>query len=224
VSVISSNVDSSTLVTLPTRAGELCVRDAIAEDVDAFVSYWHESGDAHLQFLGIDRAKLGTVEDTRKRFLEMRRQGPDQASIAFTITLNGVVIGYTNINRYGPNDNYPHLHTYRSSVKSAAQFAKPVKRDNRAGVAGALIGSILEMHFRLFPIRRLVLQTRTRNKRINGALDLYLPVAETRHFDNPDGVAGPGEFHVRYASNDDAHWLLARSQSLANGAESHEHD
>ena len=61
-------VGSSALVTLPTRAGELSIRDAIAEDVDAFVSYWHESGDAHLQFLGIDRAKLGTVEDTRMRF------------------------------------------------------------------------------------------------------------------------------------------------------------
>ena len=35
----------------------------------------------------------------------MRRQGHDQPSIAFTITLNDVVIGYTNINRYGPDDN-----------------------------------------------------------------------------------------------------------------------
>ncbi len=40
-------------------------------------------------------------------------------------------------------------------------------------------------------------QTRTRNIGVNRMLDKYVPVAETRHIERPDGVATPGEFHVR---------------------------
>jgi RimJ/RimL family protein N-acetyltransferase len=202
------------------RVGQLTLRDARPPEADAFATYWHDSGDQHLAFLGIDRAKLGSREETRARFLRMiRTPATEQASVVFTITLNDEVIGYTNLNRYGPDDNYPHLHTYRSSVRAARQAAggdEPGRAG--AGLARVLVGPILGMFFDLFPIRRLVLQTRTRNVGINRALDAYLPAAETRHFDDPDGVAGPGEFHMRYVYRDDVPWMLERSQALARAA------
>jgi hypothetical protein len=34
-------------------------------------------------------------------------------------------------------------------------------------------------------------------------LDRFVPIAETRHDETPDGVAAPGEFHIRYVHRAD---------------------
>lgn len=54
------------------------------------------------------------------------------------------------------------------------------------------------MYFDSAPIDRLTHQTRRRNVGVNRMLDRYAPVAETRYIEHPDGVALPGEFHLRY--------------------------
>jgi RimJ/RimL family protein N-acetyltransferase len=204
------------------RAGLVSLRDAIPADAEEFVSYWHCSGDEHLNFLGIDRKKLGTPEETRDRFMRMiRGRAADQPAVIFTITLNDGVVGYTNLNRYGPEDNYPHLHTYRQSVRSVVKRPPTATGDEGggAGIGTVIIGPILGMFFDLFPIRRLVLQTRTRNIGINRALDKYLPAQETAYFETPDGVAGPGEFHMRYVFREDMAWIFRRARVLATGGD-----
>jgi hypothetical protein len=55
----------------------------------------------------------------------------------------------------------------------------------------------------LVPIDRLIHQTRTRNIAVNRMLDKYVPIAETRYIEDPDGVALPGEFHLRYVFRKD---------------------
>jgi len=198
------------------RIGELTLRDAVPSEAGLFVRYWQFSGEQHLKFLGIDRKKLGTVEDTRNRFLKMiRTPAIDQSRVVFTIALHGEAVGYTNVNRYGPDENYPHLHLYRQSLRSAiARKACRTRAKSGAGPAAALIGPIMKLLFDLFPLRRVVLQTRTRNLGINRALDFYLPPAETRFFANPDGIAGEGEFHMRYVHRDDVPWMVARASEL----------
>lgn len=177
--------------TVATPRGEATIRDLIAEDIDGIVYYWHNSGIEHLEFLGIDCAKLGTPEDTHHRFLRaIRASDPHQSNVALAITLDQRLIGYSNLNRYGPDDNYPHLHLIDPSSRAG-------------GVATQCVPQILKVYFQLYPIRRLILQTRTRNTGINQVLDKYFPAAETRHFDYPDGLAGAGEFHVRYVSRSD---------------------
>jgi hypothetical protein len=202
-----------TLLSLPMRAGLLSIRDAMPSDADAYVNYWHYSGDEIISLLGIDRKRLGTPEDSRKRFFSMiRTPGADQINVLFTITLNAEVIGYSNLNRYGPDDNYAHLHTYRSSVRSALKVRSTDVKTGSA-LATVLIG-LIGGYFELFPIRRLVLQTRTTNRWINRALDLYALPVETKYVDNPAGLAAPGEQHLRYVHREDVPWMLERAESL----------
>lgn len=201
---------------LQARAGRLTLRDAMLSDVRAYVHYWHYSGEKTKDLLAIDRKKLGTPEDSRRRFFDMIRiPGANQPNVIFTITLNDEVIGYTNINRYGPEDNYVHLHTYCFAVRSALR-ARKTRTTSRtgAGLAAVMIGPIIAMHLNLLPVRRLILQTRTTNHWINRALDLYLPPAETKFIANPPGLAAPSECHIRYVRHEDIPWMLRRAEFL----------
>lgn len=204
------------LAAVEMRAGLLALRDAIPSDADAYVEYWHYSGDRIKNLLGIDLRKLGTPADSRRRFVKMIRvPGLYQPDVMITITLNAHVIGYTNINRYGSDDNYIHLHTYRSRLRQALDAGVPLKTPNaRAGVAVAAIGIMMEMYFNILPVHRLVIQTLPDNRRINKALDVYMPPAETRYLDNPAGLAAPGLYHLRYVGRQDARWMLTRLKSL----------
>lgn len=201
------------------RAGILTLRDAVPTDMDAYVNYWHYSGEEIKNSLGIDRTKLGTPEDSAKRFLEMIRvSDADQPNILITITLNDEVVGYTNVNRHSPDDNYVHMHTYRLRMRSALKVRNSVDSTKTgAGVAVAAIGLMMNMYFNLAPVRRLVLQTRTTNRWINRALDLYMPPAETRYLDTPAGLAAPSEYYLRYIYQEDALWMLKRVELINKG-------
>lgn len=167
------------------------LRDLDSADIDPIVRFWHGSGDEFLDFLGIDRSALGTPEDTRRRFLQAIRTGePTQPSIAFAITLNGEFTGYTLLNRYTPETNYSHWH-----------ITNPERR--ALGLSTVLYPHRIETYFDLVPMDRLIHQTRTRNVGVNKMLDRYVPIAETRHIEQPDGVALPGEFHLRYVFRKD---------------------
>jgi hypothetical protein len=76
--------------------GLAALRDIGPEDVEGIVRYWYTSGDQHLEFIGIDRSRLGTLDDTRQRLLRAIWTGdPKQQSLAFAITVNGDFAGYT---------------------------------------------------------------------------------------------------------------------------------
>jgi RimJ/RimL family protein N-acetyltransferase len=182
-----------------TRAGLATLEDVSPADVDAIVRYWHEATDAHLDFLGIDRARLGTPEDTRARFASAVRDGsPDQKTVAFAIRLDGALVGYTLLNRYAPDTNYSHWH-----------IIVPERR--AAGISSALYPHRIKLYFDLFSLARLTHQTRTRNLAVNRMLDKFIAVAETRHIENPDGVALPGEFHLRYVRREDIAGFFERA-------------
>jgi RimJ/RimL family protein N-acetyltransferase len=92
-------------------AGIAAFRDLVEDDLEAIVRYWYDSGDEYLAFLGIDKARLGTEEDTRARFHRALRSGdPDQRCMAFAITLDDRFVGYTLLNRYTPDSNFSHWH------------------------------------------------------------------------------------------------------------------
>ncbi|HET9929747.1 MAG TPA: hypothetical protein VFQ35_03635 [Polyangiaceae bacterium] len=205
----------------------LGVRDATVDDSEAFVNYWHYSGDQIKEALRIDLVRLGTPEDTRNRFLRMlRRPGVRSPSVVFSLTLDDEVIGYTNVNMHGPLENYPHFHTYvhtdtRVKKKIAEALAHTPRADTSktgAGIAAVMIGfGIGSITKHLTHIERLVLQTRVTSVAINRALDLYMPADETRFIENPDGVASAGEFHMRYVPRSRAAVFLERAESLARG-------
>jgi hypothetical protein len=174
--------------------GTVAVRDVERGDIEEFVRYWHESGDEHLRYLHVDRDRLGTPNDTRARFQASMRTGdPDQQTIAFSVTLGGSVVAYFNLNRYSLLQNYPHIHVI-----------DPEHQGVKAGISAAAgMPYGLKILFDLFPIERIVLQTRTSVVAINRLLDHFLPVVETVWLENPDGLSGPGEFNHRYICRED---------------------
>jgi hypothetical protein len=187
-------------VTIP--LGVAALRDFATEDIEAVVSYWFTSGDKFLDFMGVDRERLGTMDDTRRRFLRAIRTGdPSQKTFALAITLNGELAGYSLLNRYSPDTNYGHWHITTPNLRGS-------------GISTALYPHRIKIYFDLVPIQRLIHQTRTRNIAVNRMLDKYVPVAETCHIERPDGVALPGEFHVRYVQREDIPKLFARAAEL----------
>lgn len=186
-----------------TRAGTAALGDLAPADIDAVVRYWH-GGVADLEFLGIDPALLGTPEDTRQRLLRAIRCGDrDQRSLAFAITLDGDLVGYTLLNRYTPDVNHSHWHIIAPDVRAA-------------GISTALYPYRIRMYFELASMARLIHQTRTRNVGVNRMLDKYVPVAETRYVERPDGVAAPGEFHLRYVRPADVPDFFAKAGTLTS--------
>jgi hypothetical protein len=174
-----------------TRIGFAVLRDLTHADIEQVVAYWYTSGEDYLDHLGIDRVLLGSPEDTHRRMLRAIPTGdPDQQSLAFAITVDGVFAGYTLLNRYTLELNYSHWHITDPRLRAS-------------GLSTALYPHRIKTYFDAVPIRRLVHQTRTRNIGVNRMLDRYLPVAETRYIENPDGVALPGEFHLRYVVRED---------------------
>jgi RimJ/RimL family protein N-acetyltransferase len=187
--------------TQSTRAGLAVLRDLAESDLEHIVRYWHDGG-ADLEFLGIDPAKLGKPEDTHARYVRAVRNGdPAQPNIAFTITLDGEFVGYTLLNQYAPESNYSHWHI--------------IAPENRAGgFSSALYPHRIKMYFDTTAIARLIHQTRTRNIGVNRMLDKFVPIAETAYVEKPDGVAGPGEFHMRHVRREDVPRLFARAAEL----------
>jgi hypothetical protein len=174
-----------------TGVGRAELRDLDSGDIDAIVRFWYESGDEFLDFLGIDRSLLGNIEDTRQRFLSAIPAGdPDRQNIAFAITVDGRFAGYTLLNRYSPETNYSHWHITNPGLRAS-------------GLSTALYPYRIRTYFDSAPIDRLTHQTRTRNLAVNRMLDRYVPVSETRYIERPDGVALPGEFHLRYVFRKD---------------------
>ena len=211
------NSDTSLIrASLPMRAGLLTLRDATEQDADAFVEYWTDSPASYLEVLGVDTTRLGDAQQIRERFLRnMPSSEPlGQSTVIYSLYLNDMLIGYSNINRYDAQENYAHLHTYRKALRQAVGQG-PKAQTTGGGVGACLIGLCIAHYLEKFDVERLVIQTRTRNKLINRALDLYLPASKTCYFEKPDGLSAPGDFHVRFAYRDQHHFYQERAQALA---------
>jgi hypothetical protein len=178
---------------ITTRLGRAHLADAAAEDVEAIVRFWHESGAAFLDEVGIDRARLGPPENTRARYTRAMEEGR-----LFAIGLEGRTVGFTLLNCYTPEVNHSHWHIMDAALRGG-------------GLSSALYPYRIRTYFDAAPIERLIHQTRTRNVGVNRMLDKWVPVTETRHVDDPDGVALPGEFHLRYVRRADVARLMARA-------------
>jgi hypothetical protein len=90
-----------------TASGTAGLRDLSPADLPAIVDYWLLSPDEYLAFRGVDRPRLGSADDTRRRFLNAIRTGDrSQRSISLGITLREEFIGYTLLNRYSEDANH----------------------------------------------------------------------------------------------------------------------
>jgi hypothetical protein len=189
----------STFATVKTTSGTAGLRDLASADLPAIVDYWLRSPDEFLTRMGVDRAQLGAAEDIHRRFLNAIRSGdPDQRSISLGITLDEQLVGYTLLNRYSADVNYSHWH-----IMVSDQRAK--------GISTTLYPYRVKAYFDVAPLSQLIHQTRTSNVGMNRVLDKYVPISETKYIEKPDGVASPGEFHLRYVKREDLPRIFARA-------------
>jgi RimJ/RimL family protein N-acetyltransferase len=185
-----------------TPNGVAGLRDLTPADLPAIIHYWLSSPDEYVAFLGIDRQKLGGADDIRKRFSNSIRTGdPAQLTISLAITLDDRLVGYTLFVRHSDDVNYSHWHLIVPELRAK-------------GLSTALYPHRIKAYFDIAPISRLIHQTRTRNLGVNRMLDKFFPIAETIITDQPDGVALPGEFHIRYVSREDIPKIFARAEEL----------
>jgi hypothetical protein len=185
-----------------TPHGVAGLRDLTSADLPAIVDYWLTSTEEYFALLGIDRQKLGSEDDIRKRFSTAIRTGdPAQPTISLAITLDERLVGYTLFVRRTDDVNYSHWHIIVPDLRAK-------------GLSTALYPHRIKAYFDVAPITRLIHQTRTRNLGVNRMLDKFFPVAETKVVDQPDGVALPGEFHIRYVSRQDIPRIFSRAEEL----------
>ena len=191
-----------TFTSLKTAHGIAGLRDLTATDLPTIVDYWLLSTAEYLDFMGVDRELLGSSEEIHGRFAKAIRTGdPNQSAISLGITLNERLVGYTLLNRYSEDVNYSHWHIIDSNLR-------------RRGLSTALYPFRIKAYFDVAPISRLIHQTRTRNFGVNRMLDKFIVVSETKLIDKPDGVASPGEFHIRFVGREDIPRIFARAEEL----------
>ncbi len=185
-----------------TLNGVAGLRDLTPADIPAIIHYWLSSTDEYFAFMGVDRQKLGSGDDIRKRFSDSIRTGdPSQPTMSLGITLDDQLVGYTLFVRRSEDVNYSHWHIIVPGLRAK-------------GLSTALYPHRIKAYFDIAPISRLIHQTRTRNLGVNRMLDKFFPVAETKVVDQPDGVALPGEFHLRYVRREDIPKIFARAEEL----------
>jgi hypothetical protein len=186
---------------VPTRAGQVWFDDATDADLDAIADYFIRP-DAHLDTL-LDRAKMPDKAGLKARYAAWRRTGdPGQMQSVFALRLEGRLIGFTNLLRRSEMENYSHWHILDPDVRAG-------------GISSAVYPTRLDLYFGLFPIERLVHQTRVSNTGVNRMLDRFVPVAKTEFVERPDGLAKPGEFHMRYVMRSDLPRIRRIGEQLA---------
>jgi RimJ/RimL family protein N-acetyltransferase len=182
-----------------TPSGVARLRDLTTADIPAIVDYWLSMPEESLAFMGVDRQRLGSHDEIHRRISNAIRTGDaNQPNIALAITLDDLLVGYTLLNRYSAEVNYSHWHIIVPTLRAK-------------GLSTALYPLRIQAYFEMAPITQLIHQTRTRNVAVNRMLDKFIPVAETRHIEKPDGVASSGEFHLRYVRREDIPAILARA-------------
>lgn len=183
---------------------ELVLRDLEPDDIPALVAYWVDADPAYLDFLGVDREKLGTADDIRQRFEAQIRTGdPDQERIAFVSTLDGVVTSYTNFHFLSPEENYMHAHVIRPSARGK-------------GMASSSFANLMRVVFEQFPrVEHLLLVTQPHNDRINHVLTKVGLTHERRWYDEPDGLPLPGWFNVFTLTRQMVEAFLAPTRQVA---------
>lgn len=185
-----------------TAEGIVGLRDLSAADLPAIVEYWVSSPDEFLDFMGVDRQRLGSREQIHARFSNAIRTGDlGQPALRLAITLDERPVGYTLLNHYSDEVNYSHWHIIDPALRGK-------------GLSTALYPFRIKAYFDVLPISRLIHQTRTRNLGVNRMLDKFVPVSETAFIEKPDGVASPGEFHIRFVRRDDIPRIFERAVEL----------
>lgn len=183
---------------------EVVFRDLTAADLPRIADYWLGAENAALEQMGVHRALLGDAQAIMARFEPAIPSGdPEQAKLGFAFEVDGRTVGYTNLSRYSPADNYSHWHIIDPAFR-------------RGGLSSLLYPHRLRTYFSCAPIERLIHQTRPENVGVNRLLDRFVPIAETRFVDKPDGLAMPGLFNLRYVTRED----LPRILAMASGEKS----
>jgi RimJ/RimL family protein N-acetyltransferase len=161
------------------------LRDLEIRDIEAIVSYWHDSPTEYLESVGADTSKVKTREDTARAFRQSIKGVRERFGRATLIVSQGErVIGYTNINYKADAVAYAHVHLIAPELRGT-------------GLAAQLFRLAVSVFLTEFPTRELRFQANTKNQRVNRYLQkMGLTPCKTEYLDDPDGMARAGTFNL----------------------------
>jgi hypothetical protein len=137
---------------------------------------------------GSTPSKLGTAAETRRRFGRLVHGPRPREALGFTITLEGRPVGFVNVNVLGRARARPHFHVVDPTARHGGVMSAVLK---------AGLPPILERMRSESRAEGLLVEIRTRNVGMNRVMShLGYQVVETGYLHDPDGLAGPGIFHI----------------------------
>lgn len=167
---------------------EVVLRDLREEDLGRIADYWLGVDMATLEANGVDHVRMGDHDAIVTRFRPTIPTGErEQPRRSFAFDVDGQMAGYTNLAHYDALENYSHWHIVEPALR-------------QSGLSTLLYPYRLSLCFADAPIERLIHMTRPENIGANRLLDRFVPVAETRFVDKPDGMSTPGVFNIRYVT------------------------
>jgi RimJ/RimL family protein N-acetyltransferase len=188
-------------VRLAWEGREVVLRDIVKADLPSIADYWLDMDLATLEQNGVDHSRFGSRDAMIDRFALTIPDGtPGQTRRSYAFDVEGCLAGYSTFALRTPMENFSHWH-----------ILDPDKR--QSGLSSLLYPYRLRTCFSSAPIDRLVHMTRPENIGVNRLLDRFVPVAETRFVDKPDGMSTPGVFNIRYVTRADLPRLLANARS-----------
>jgi RimJ/RimL family protein N-acetyltransferase len=138
----------------------IAVREMKRKDAESIVRYFHEGTPEFHKLMGVDRAKLPSVEDWTKLILDELSLPPEKKQFFYVIWLfDGKPIGHSNINKivFG-QEAYMHLHLW--------------KEDRRhQGMGSKLVRLSLPYYFSTFRLNELFCETHALNPAPNMTLE-----------------------------------------------------
>lgn len=180
---------------------EVLLRDLTEAELPRIADYWFSVDMETLEANGVDHKRFVSPRALIERFATMIPTGdPNQPKRAFVFDVDGRVAGYTNLSHYSADENYSHWHIVEPELR-------------QSGLSSLLYPYRLRACFADAPMERLIHMTRPANVGVNKLLDRFVPVAETRFVETPDGMSMPGVFNIRYVTRAD----LPRILALARG-------
>jgi RimJ/RimL family protein N-acetyltransferase len=168
------------------NGAELILRDMVEDDIDEIARYWLTRTDEDLRVLGVERSVLGTEADLRKRFMKLTCGAPPSAEDrrGFVYSIDGEMIGYSNIKVVGGGVAYHHNHIIRQDARGR-------------GLASLIFVRLVRTTMHKLGVNKLIMQARPGNPAVNKLLQHTVKLTPVRQYiAEPDGgIASPGEFN-----------------------------
>jgi RimJ/RimL family protein N-acetyltransferase len=172
------------------------VRELAEGDVDAIVTYWHESSPDYLAAMGADSKKLTSRTNTEEKFRSALSSAPSpRRHVAIAIELNARLVAYTNAYVDDERKGDAHVHILDPELR-------------RHGLGSSLFIRVVALYFDHYHLSALVFQTNPDSTGINRLLQSFGLRPTLIDDQKPSGMARSGLFNWYRLGDDEFRALI----------------